>query len=113
LAELVAKGVDVHAIASHARHVGVPMEYLYMLMGALAHKREDRCPSVKTMLAHVRRIQDGQVAIKCHVTLFKRLAFESIHWVDRHPGAYSLILMAVVLALIGCTTFEIYELVAR
>ncbi|HEY4157921.1 MAG TPA: serine/threonine-protein kinase, partial [Polyangiaceae bacterium] len=79
LAELIAKGIDFGALVNHGRQNGMPMELAYVLRESLEHDPKKRYPNVKAMLAHVRRIQDGEVAVQCHVTAFKRLAYEAIH----------------------------------
>jgi serine/threonine-protein kinase len=111
LAELIAKGVDLGAIGNRAREVGVPMEILQVMQGALEHDRSKRYQSVKEMLERIRRVQDGQVTVRCHVTAFKRVAYESIHWVDRHPGAYTLILLGLFLWTIAGLGVGAYQLV--
>ncbi len=111
LAELIAKGVDTNAIAAQGRHAGVPMEVMFVLLGALEHDRSRRYQSVKEMLDRIRRVQDGQVTVACHVTAFKRVAYESIHWVDRNPGIYTLIFLGLVLSAIAGLGFGAYRLV--
>jgi eukaryotic-like serine/threonine-protein kinase len=111
LAELIAKGVDMGAIASRARAAGVPMEIQQVMAGALEHDRSKRYQSAKEMLQRIRRVQDGQVTVACHVTAFKRVAYEAIHWVDRNPHIYSLILLGLVLSAIAGLGVGAYRLV--
>jgi serine/threonine protein kinase len=101
LAELVARGVDMHRLEGRARALGIPIELRRLLGRALEHDRRKRYGSVALLLADLRRIQDGRVSVRCHVTLFKRLAYESMRWVDRNPGAYTLIFTLAALALLG------------
>jgi hypothetical protein len=63
------------------------------------------------MLASIRQIQDGQVAVRCHVTAFKRLAHEAIHWVDRHPFLYSMLLFGTLLCTLAGLGLGVYRLV--
>jgi serine/threonine-protein kinase len=111
LAELIAKGVDLGAIGGRARAAGVPMEIFQAMAGALEHDRSKRYQSVQEMLDRIRRIQDGQVMVACHVTAFKRLAYEAIHWVDRNPGIYSLFILVVLLSTIAGLGVGAYRLV--
>jgi serine/threonine protein kinase len=111
LAELIAKGVALEPILARGRDVGVPMELMFVLQRALEHDRSQRYSSIEEMLAHVRRIQDGQVTVQCHVTAFKRMAYESIHWVDRHPYAYTSLLFGLFVSTIVSLGFGVYHLV--
>jgi serine/threonine-protein kinase len=113
LAELIAKGIDVHAVVVRARELGVPMELAYVLRGALSHDRTQRYASIKDMLAHVRRIQGGEVAVQCHVTAFKRMAYEAIHWVDRNPGPFTLMVGFLGLGLLGGAGYGLFRLIAH
>jgi hypothetical protein len=111
LAELIAKGIDMDALGDRGRHMGVPMELLHLMHGALEHDRAKRYQSVREMLERIRRIQDGQVLVSCHVTAFKRFAYESIHWVDRHPLTYTFILFFLFLSTVTGLGVGAYQLV--
>jgi serine/threonine-protein kinase len=111
LAELIAKGVDTSAIGERGRHAGVPMELMHTLFPALEHDRAKRYQSVKEWLERIRRIQEGQVLVSCHVTAFKRMAYESIHWVDRNPHVYTLIILVLVLTTLAGLGMGAYHLI--
>jgi serine/threonine-protein kinase len=111
LAELIANGVNQEAIWSRATGCGVPIELFYVLKGALERDPSKRYPSAKAALDQVRRVQAGEVAIKCHVTLLKRVAYEALHWVDRHPLAYTAILGVTTLSVLGGLGFGAYRLI--
>ena len=87
------------------------MELMHTLFPALEHDRTKRYQSLREWLERIRRIQEGQVLVSCHVTAFKRAAYESIHWVDRNPHIYSLIILGFVLTILGGLGVGAYHLV--
>jgi serine/threonine-protein kinase len=111
LAELIAKDLDISRIRGFCFEAGVPMELVYVLKGALARDPAERYGSAAEMLAHLRRIQAGEIAVQCHVTAFKRLMYELTHWVDRHPIAFTNILGLTVLGVLGGAGFGIYRVI--
>ena len=49
--------------------------------------------------------------MSCHVTAFKRVAYEAIHWVDRHPHAYTLMVLGLFLSTVAGLGISAYHLV--
>jgi serine/threonine protein kinase len=111
LAELIAKDMDINRIRGFCFEAGVPMELVYVLRAALARDPAQRYASADAMLAHLRRIQAGEIAVQCHVTAFKRLMYELTHWVDRHPIAFTNMLAVTVLSLVGGLGFGIFRVI--
>jgi serine/threonine protein kinase len=109
LAELIANGVSAHTARDHFAESGTPMELGFVVARAVERDRNERYPSAIEMLEHVRLLQAGQIAVRCHVTAFKRLAYDSIHWVDRHPGTYTLMLGVALLCVLGALGFGAYR----
>jgi serine/threonine-protein kinase len=112
LAELVARGVDPSRIAERWRRAALPTELLRLLSCALEHDRAKRYGSAQEMLRDLRRVQRGEVAVTCHVTLFKRSAYESQRWIERHPLAYLVVCATAALAFLASTGFGLWRLFA-
>ena len=111
LAELVARGVDPQRIGERWRRTGLPTELLRVLFAALEHDRENRYRSGQELLADLRRAQSGQVPVTCHVTLFKRCAYETQRWIERHPRAYTAIFASSVVTLLGGVGLGLWRLI--
>jgi serine/threonine-protein kinase len=111
LAELVARGVDAAALRARSRRAGLPIELQRVILRALEHDRRKRYQSLQELLSDLRRVQSGRVAVRCHVTLLKRSAYESLRWVDRNPLAYTLVFAATALTLLGGVGWGLFYLV--
>jgi eukaryotic-like serine/threonine-protein kinase len=111
LAAIITQDFELAEMNDRARIAGVPLEYMYVVAEAMARDREARTPSVAAMEAQLKRILDGHVPIRCHVTLAKRAANGFTHWVDRHVKLYSLMFAAGMLGALGSIGYGLYRLV--
>lgn len=113
LAELIANGVHHGEIGTRFIDASAPMEFAFVVMKALEHKPADRYATVAEMLAHVRRLQNGDVRVQCHVTLFKRVAYGAVHWVDRHTKIYTSLLALGLLGTVSAIVFAVVRLLGK
>lgn len=113
LAELVTRGVDFAELRARSAEAGLPVELRSVLFRALEHDRRRRYQSVDQLLSDLRRIQRGDLAVSCHVTLLKRSTYELLRWVDRHPRAYTLLFAAAALAVLGGVGWGVGTLFSR
>lgn len=92
---------------------GMPMEYLQVAMKGLARDRDRRVQSVAELETLVKKAMTGTMAISCHVTLTKRIAHGVLHWIDRHPNAFSLLFLVFALGLVTAVGFAGYTFVHK
>jgi hypothetical protein len=90
---------------------GVYPGYLVAIAKGLKRDRNERLASVEHLERELSDAICGRVPIVCHVTLARRGAYEIVTWIERHPGAYSLMFGAVVLAVIATIVWGVYGLV--
>jgi serine/threonine protein kinase len=85
-----------------AQSAGVPMEYMWIIRRGLVRDRERRYQSVKEFEAALKDVQDGRIPVQCHITWTKNRAQRFVHWIDRHPRLFTLLIRgARVLALVA------------
>jgi eukaryotic-like serine/threonine-protein kinase len=111
LAAIISQSFKMGALVDRARIAGVPLEYMYVVMAAMARDREQRTASVAAMEAELRRILDGHVQIRCHVTFAKSAANGFAHWIDRHVQLYTALCAAVTLSALGGLGYGLFRLV--
>lgn len=112
LAAIITQDFKMSRLFERARELGVPMEYIHVVAGALARDRADRTPSVTALENGLKRILDGNIPIRCHVTLAKSAASRFMHWVDRHPGLYSLVFLGLVLGTLGGVGYGLFRVLS-
>ncbi len=111
LAAIISTDLDRERLGGIALRTGVPMEYVYVVLRGVARRREERFQSVADLEQGVKRILDGHVEVRCHVTLAKSLAHRFTHWVDRHPVAYSALFGLITLSAAAGVVYGIYRAV--
>jgi serine/threonine-protein kinase len=111
LAAIISQDFKLGSLFERARTLGVPMEYIYVVTRALARDRDERTRSVTELEAGLKRILDGHIQVRCHVTLAKSAANGFAHWVDRHMQLYTMIFAALVLSALGGGGYALYQLV--
>jgi hypothetical protein len=79
----------------------VPMEHLYIVRRGLERDRNKRTKDVETLENEIKRVLDGHIEIKCHVTLAKSAAFGFGNGLDRNPRLFTMILLAVSCCFVG------------
>ncbi|HVY32634.1 MAG TPA: serine/threonine-protein kinase [Polyangiaceae bacterium] len=109
LAATITQDFKMSRLFERAREVGVAMEYIYVVQGALARDRNERTPSVSEMEEGLKRILGGHIQVRCHVTFAKSAASRFAHWVDHHTGIYSLICLATLVSLVGGLGYGLFR----
>jgi eukaryotic-like serine/threonine-protein kinase len=112
LASIITQDFKLNDLFVRPREVGVPMEYIHVVVRALARDRAERTPSVAAMEGELKRILDGHIRIQCHVTLAKSVANGFAHWVDRHMGLYTLLFAGAALSVVGGVGYGLFRLIA-
>jgi hypothetical protein len=79
---------------------GTPMEYLYIVDRGLQRDRTKRTKDVEALENETKRVLDRHIEIKCHVTLARSAVFGFANWLDRNPVQYSMMLLAVFVAVL-------------
>jgi eukaryotic-like serine/threonine-protein kinase len=101
LAAIIAQDYDVmRELGEPAFKAGVPVEYLWIIRPGIERQRDRRYQSVSELEDRLKRVLDGKMPIQCHVTLVKRSAHAVLHWVDRNPNTFTMLLAASVLAVL-------------
>lgn len=85
----------------------VPAEYLQLLFRGLVRDRNKRFQSAGELEAEIQKLLAGYVPIRCHVTLAKRTAYGVMHWIDRHPGIYTLLFLLFALSALGGVVYAL------
>jgi serine/threonine-protein kinase len=111
LAETISKDYEMMTIFHPWQAARLPMDYFHALLPGLRRDRSQRYQSVAELEDAICKVRDGWTPVKCHVTLAKRGAYEFVHWLDRHPMLYTILLMATVVALLGGSAFAVWRLV--
>jgi serine/threonine protein kinase len=101
LATLIAKDIDQRALGGRALDRDVPVEYVQFLVKGLERDREKRFRSVEEMETGLRNILAGKITACCHISLTKKTVHGMLHWIDRHPKGFTLMLFAFVLGTVG------------
>ncbi|HVU00097.1 MAG TPA: serine/threonine-protein kinase [Polyangiaceae bacterium] len=100
LAAIISGEVDPKKLAQRGVMAGVPAEWMNLIARGLAKEREQRYQSVAELEDEIRGVLDGRVKIACHVTFSKRIAYEFLAWMDRHPLAYLILFHVAGLCLV-------------
>ncbi len=83
-----------------------PIEYLYFCGDLCTYKVEDRVPSAVVALQMIEALERGEVPVRCHLTLTKRMTRESGRWVERHPNtAFLAMVLGAVAVVAGLGVF--------
>jgi serine/threonine-protein kinase len=101
LARVIARDYKDDELVGPAFAAKLPAEYIRLLLRGLRRARAARFASVAALETEISAIQSGRVRVQCHLTLTKRGLHDMMHFVDRHPMAYTLMLGAMILAVVG------------
>jgi len=105
-------GLDLSKVGERAVLAGMPAEWVQLVAKGLVKDREKRLQSVDALENAMRAILDGQVRIECHVTFTKRMAYEVLDWIDRHPVPYLVLFYGAIVCLVLGLGFGGYKLVS-
>ncbi len=83
----------------------IPTELRYFLQKGLARKREERFRDCGEVLQELLRIRNGNFAIRCPITLVKRLQNFLGHAIDRHPRIVIFLLIFMLVIWVGGIVF--------
>ena len=89
------------AVFVHDGQESVPTELRYFLQKGLASDQSKRFADCDDVLSELLRIRNGKFAIRCPITLVKRLQTKLSHAIDRHPQLviFTLLLLFAVWGL--------------
>lgn len=89
------------AVFVHDGQESVPTELRYFLQKGLASDQSKRFADCDDVLSELLRIRNGKFAIRCPITLVKRLQNKLSHAIDRHPQLviFTLLLLFAVWGL--------------
>jgi serine/threonine-protein kinase len=107
LARIIARDYTREELAGPAFAAQVPAEYIHVLFRGLRRKREERFASVADLEQDIDGIQAGHIRMQCHVTFTKRGLHGLMHWMDRHPVAFTLLLAAAALGFLGSVVLAV------
>ncbi|MGZ3474989.1 MAG: serine/threonine-protein kinase [Polyangiales bacterium] len=91
----------------------LPMEFVWFAIEGLDKNPTARFQSVAEMERQLSRILSGKVRMQCHVTATKRVLQEIIHWIDRHPLAFTAMLFLTTLGMLASLVLGVIALVRR
>ncbi len=111
LAAIITQDYTAAQLVPPGMGAGVPVEYLQLLERGIRRDPAKRFQSAAALEEGLQQIMAGRVAVHCHVSLAKRATHEFLHWIDRHPGAYSLAFLAVVLSMLGGVIYGVVRVV--
>src|SRR5262249_28731190 len=74
---------------------------------SLDERRRTVLPRRTRAEAGIQKLLSGHVPIRCHITLGKRTAHATMHWIDRHPGMYTLLFWLFVLSTLGGVAYAL------
>jgi serine/threonine-protein kinase len=111
LATTIAKDLDIKQLGARVIDKGVPVDYFQFLAPGLARDRDERYASVAVMEQKLSRVLSGFIPIMCHISLTKSVTHRFLHFVDRNPKGFSLILMALTLGLLATLVWVVFLLV--
>jgi hypothetical protein len=113
LATLIAKDIDPDELGSRTLVLGVPVEYVQFLVQGLARDREKRFRSVEEMERKLRDILSGKITAYCHISLTKKAMHNFMHWLDRNPKQFSMILLLATLGTVATMVWLVVRAVVR
>lgn len=100
-------------VCMRAIRAGAPVEYAQLAFRAIKRDRDLRLQSVDEFEKQLRDILDGNVLVKCHVTLAKRGAYAFTHWIDRNPLPYTLLFYGggglALVSMVGALAWAVYR----
>jgi serine/threonine-protein kinase len=99
LATIISQDYDGGELFKRAIEAHVPVEYVYVLVKGLARDRNQRYQSVAELEDTLKKVRDGWIPIRCHVTLGKHVAHGFAHWIDRHKALYTALFYCSAAAL--------------
>lgn len=111
LAAIISNDPDGDHLSGLAMRAAVPMEYMHVILRGLTRERDGRFQSVEEMENALKRIQDGNIIVRCHVTLAKSAANSFTHWIDRNVMLYTALLGLTALTLVGGLGYGLYRIV--
>jgi serine/threonine protein kinase len=106
----IISGEGESELGTRALLAGVPAEWVRVVMRGLVRDRDRRTPTVAKLEDGVKAVLDGHMRIECHVTFTKRMVHGLLHWIDRHPMAYTLLFSVTALSLVAGIGFGAYRL---
>jgi serine/threonine-protein kinase len=109
----IISGENESKFAETALRAGVPAEWIRLLQKGIVRDRDKRIASVALLEDGVKGVLDGHVRIECHVTLAKRVMHGILHWIDRHPFAYTLLFFGMALLMLTGLGVGGYRLLHR
>jgi serine/threonine protein kinase len=111
LAAIISGKLESRDVFGRALALGVPAEWIHLINKGLVADRAKRLQSVDDLEKRLRAVLDGHVTVACHVTFTKRVVFDVLHWIDRHPYAYYVLFRLGIVAAMAAVGFGGYELV--
>jgi eukaryotic-like serine/threonine-protein kinase len=100
LAAIISQDPDEKHLFEAVVAAHVPMEYLYIVRRGLERDRTKRTKNVEALENEIKRVLDGHVEIRCHVTFAKSTALGFANWLDRNPKLYTFILLSIFVLLV-------------
>jgi serine/threonine-protein kinase len=111
LATIIAQDYDEDELFNRVRLTAVPIEYFHVIMQGMVRDRNKRFQSVAELEEAIKKVRDGWIPVRCHVTFTKRAAHGLTRWIDRHVALYTTLLMATAAALALGVGFGIWRIV--
>jgi serine/threonine-protein kinase len=111
LAAIIAQDYDEDELFNRVRINAVPIEYYNVIIQGLVRDRSKRLQSVVELEEAIKRVRDGWIPVRCHVTLAKRTAHGLTRWIDRHIELYTYMLFGFVLTIVAGVGFGIWRIV--
>ena len=93
--------VDLAGVMAAFEAAAAPREYAPAIARGLEVDPVHRFASVAEMIEELRRLQAGEIPVRCHITLTKRAARELEHFADRRPGLYTALLFAFLVVFVA------------
>jgi serine/threonine protein kinase len=109
LATIISQDYDGGELFERAIAAHVPVEYVYVLLKGLARDRNQRYQSVAELEDTLKKVRDGWIPIRCHVTLGKHVAHGFAHWIDRHKSLYTGLFYFTAVALSGAAALAVWR----
>jgi serine/threonine-protein kinase len=102
LAAVVGEDIPVRRLFGerHPHQAPPPAELIYTLAKGLQKDPAKRFQSAGEMMDELQDVLEGRAAIRCQVTLTKRMLREMGRFVDRHPGLAVLAMVAVAASVL-------------
>jgi serine/threonine-protein kinase len=103
MAAIVGEEVSIRGLVGdrHPHQYRVPAELVYTMAKGLQKNPARRFQSAGEMIEELQEVLEGRAAVRCEVTLTKRLLREMGRFVDRHPS----LAMVSMLGVLGSVVF--------